>query len=266
MASSQKSSTRAPIKRDAAGVSEKLRRHAGNIPVLPQTKQCPHCPAKFTRSTHLNRHLKTHSSERLHRCDVRPSPDGFHPLSLPPCTHFSHSFFFSHRHARPSSRGRTSSRGIRRLATECTYSSSLHVVGEKKRCAGADSDKPPPPLSPGVTAAAPAANRASPARRARSSATSPTPATSAPPGARRASSPATSARAARLTASLRPSSTRASTGWQGRPRRRRPPSTAYISQCRTAVILTHPRPTCTPPPVRPPSPLRPRPAGARTRT
>lgn len=52
-------SSRAEIKRDSVGVSEKLRRHAGNIPVLPQTKQCPHCPAKFTRSTHLNRHLKT---------------------------------------------------------------------------------------------------------------------------------------------------------------------------------------------------------------
>jgi hypothetical protein len=55
---------RAEIKRDAVGVSEKLRRHAGNVPVLPQTKLCPQCPAKFTRSTHLNRHLKTRACAR----------------------------------------------------------------------------------------------------------------------------------------------------------------------------------------------------------
>ncbi|EIW82569.1 hypothetical protein CONPUDRAFT_135949 [Coniophora puteana RWD-64-598 SS2] len=47
-----------------------MRSHKGNIPVLPQTKLCPHCPAKFTRTTHLNRHLRTHTGERLHRCDT----------------------------------------------------------------------------------------------------------------------------------------------------------------------------------------------------
>ncbi|KAH9926668.1 uncharacterized protein BXZ73DRAFT_102920 [Epithele typhae] len=39
----------------------------GNIPTLPQTKLCPLCPAKFTRTTHLNRHMKTHSNEPLPR-------------------------------------------------------------------------------------------------------------------------------------------------------------------------------------------------------
>lgn len=52
------------------GSVSKMRAHKGNIPVLPQTKLCPHCPAKFTRTTHLNRHLRTHTGERLHRCDT----------------------------------------------------------------------------------------------------------------------------------------------------------------------------------------------------
>ncbi|KAI0743495.1 hypothetical protein C8Q80DRAFT_1324466 [Daedaleopsis nitida] len=46
-----------------------MRAHRGNIPTLPQTKLCHLCPAKFTRTTHLNRHLKTHSNERTHECD-----------------------------------------------------------------------------------------------------------------------------------------------------------------------------------------------------
>ena len=40
----------------------KMRSHRGNVPTLPQTKLCPLCPAKFTRTTHLNRHLKTRKS------------------------------------------------------------------------------------------------------------------------------------------------------------------------------------------------------------
>ncbi|KAH0827315.1 hypothetical protein J3R83DRAFT_3939 [Lanmaoa asiatica] len=44
------------------GAVSKMRSHKGNIPVLPQTKLCPHCPAKFTRTTHLNRHLRTRKS------------------------------------------------------------------------------------------------------------------------------------------------------------------------------------------------------------
>ncbi|KAF8736170.1 hypothetical protein AX14_000804 [Amanita brunnescens Koide BX004] len=52
------------------GTPSKMRSHKGNIPVLPQTKLCPHCPAKFTRTTHLNRHLRTHTNERLHHCDT----------------------------------------------------------------------------------------------------------------------------------------------------------------------------------------------------
>ncbi|KAL4259105.1 Zinc cluster transcription factor 47 [Pleurotus pulmonarius] len=52
------------------GTPSKMRSHRGNVPVLPQTKLCPHCPAKFTRTTHLNRHLRTHTNERLHRCDT----------------------------------------------------------------------------------------------------------------------------------------------------------------------------------------------------
>ncbi|KAJ7497058.1 fungal-specific transcription factor domain-containing protein [Mycena latifolia] len=50
------------------GKVSKMRNHKGNIPTLPQTKACPHCSARFTRSTHLTRHIKTHTNERLHCC------------------------------------------------------------------------------------------------------------------------------------------------------------------------------------------------------
>lgn len=40
------------------------------MPSLPQTKYCSLCPAKFTRTTHLNRHLRSHTNERSHRCNV----------------------------------------------------------------------------------------------------------------------------------------------------------------------------------------------------
>ncbi|VDB95763.1 unnamed protein product [Peniophora sp. CBMAI 1063] len=51
-----------------AAPSERMRSHRGNRPSLPKTKQCPQCPARFTRTAHLNRHLRTHTNERLHRC------------------------------------------------------------------------------------------------------------------------------------------------------------------------------------------------------
>ncbi|TFK81381.1 hypothetical protein K466DRAFT_667145 [Polyporus arcularius HHB13444] len=51
------------------GAVSKMRSHRGNIPTLPQTKFCHLCSAKFTRTTHLNRHLKTHSNERGHECE-----------------------------------------------------------------------------------------------------------------------------------------------------------------------------------------------------
>ncbi|KAF9219611.1 hypothetical protein BS17DRAFT_385875 [Gyrodon lividus] len=62
--------TRSVIEYRKDGAISKMRSHKGNIPVLPQTKLCPRCPAKFTRTTHLNRHLRTHTGERSHRCDV----------------------------------------------------------------------------------------------------------------------------------------------------------------------------------------------------
>ncbi|KZT24208.1 hypothetical protein NEOLEDRAFT_1242675 [Neolentinus lepideus HHB14362 ss-1] len=71
MSSSIASSSRQTIiefKKD--GTVSRMRSHRGNMPSLPQTKQCPLCPAKFTRTTHLNRHMRTHSNERLHRCDT----------------------------------------------------------------------------------------------------------------------------------------------------------------------------------------------------
>ncbi|KAJ7304833.1 hypothetical protein DFH08DRAFT_1089106 [Mycena albidolilacea] len=48
----------------------RMRSHKGNMPSLPQTKYCPSCPAKFTRTTHLKRHLRSHTDERLYPCDI----------------------------------------------------------------------------------------------------------------------------------------------------------------------------------------------------
>ncbi|KAI0776734.1 fungal-specific transcription factor domain-containing protein [Trametes elegans] len=58
-----------PVTLTKSGNVSKLRSHRGNAPSLPQTKVCHLCSAKFTRKTHLNRHLKTHSNERLHQCE-----------------------------------------------------------------------------------------------------------------------------------------------------------------------------------------------------
>ncbi|KAJ7273751.1 fungal-specific transcription factor domain-containing protein [Mycena rebaudengoi] len=53
-----------------AKAPSRMRAHKGNVPSLPQTKYCSLCPAKFTRTTHLNRHLRSHTNERLHRCNL----------------------------------------------------------------------------------------------------------------------------------------------------------------------------------------------------
>ncbi|KAF7356015.1 Zinc finger protein klf1 [Mycena venus] len=52
-----------------------MRAHKGNVPSLPQTKYCSLCPAKFTRTTHLNRHLRSHANARLHRCNLCKSSE-----------------------------------------------------------------------------------------------------------------------------------------------------------------------------------------------
>ncbi|CAA7262767.1 unnamed protein product [Cyclocybe aegerita] len=54
----------------ANGEVSRMRSHKGNMPSLPQTKYCALCPAKFTRTTHLNRHLRSHTNERAHRCNI----------------------------------------------------------------------------------------------------------------------------------------------------------------------------------------------------
>ncbi|KAK0429976.1 hypothetical protein EV421DRAFT_1939511 [Armillaria borealis] len=51
-------------------VSNRKRLHKGNIPTLPQTKYCQLCPAKFTRETHLQRHIRSHTNERSYVCDL----------------------------------------------------------------------------------------------------------------------------------------------------------------------------------------------------
>ncbi|KAI0033461.1 hypothetical protein K488DRAFT_47667 [Vararia minispora EC-137] len=65
------SSSRQPaVEYKKDGTVSRMRSHKGNIPQLPQTKLCPFCPAKFTRTTHLNRHLRNHTNERLYRCEA----------------------------------------------------------------------------------------------------------------------------------------------------------------------------------------------------
>ncbi|KAF7795522.1 hypothetical protein EIP86_006684 [Pleurotus ostreatoroseus] len=51
------------------GNVSRMRAHKGNKPGLPQNHLCHLCPAKFTRVTHLHRHLRTHTNERSHQCD-----------------------------------------------------------------------------------------------------------------------------------------------------------------------------------------------------
>ncbi|PBL03099.1 hypothetical protein ARMGADRAFT_1021858 [Armillaria gallica] len=48
----------------------------------PKTFQCSLCSASFTRSTHLSRHLHTHTSERAHRCVDRRGRSSFPPEVL----------------------------------------------------------------------------------------------------------------------------------------------------------------------------------------
>ncbi|KAJ7899529.1 hypothetical protein B0H14DRAFT_3779515 [Mycena olivaceomarginata] len=49
------STTDAPLSR--------MREHRGNVPILPKTKYCTLCPAQFTRTAHLNRHLRSRKSQ-----------------------------------------------------------------------------------------------------------------------------------------------------------------------------------------------------------
>ncbi|KAJ7763504.1 hypothetical protein B0H14DRAFT_2972275 [Mycena olivaceomarginata] len=53
----------------------RMRAHKGNTPTLPQTKHCSLCPAKFTRTTHLNRHLRSHNNDRIYRCNLCQSAE-----------------------------------------------------------------------------------------------------------------------------------------------------------------------------------------------
>src|SRR5712675_1852548 len=86
------SSSTSPLLSPQDEHSSRMRSHKGNRPSLPQSKYCSLCPAKFTRTTHLNRHLRSRSyfslcnmrrwyaypahpplidtNERLHRCSV----------------------------------------------------------------------------------------------------------------------------------------------------------------------------------------------------
>ncbi|KAJ7858340.1 hypothetical protein B0H14DRAFT_3635157 [Mycena olivaceomarginata] len=48
----------------------RMRAHKGNLPTLPKTKYCTLCPATFTRTMHLNRHLRSHTNDRMYRCNL----------------------------------------------------------------------------------------------------------------------------------------------------------------------------------------------------
>ncbi|KAF7321496.1 Fungal-trans domain-containing protein [Mycena kentingensis (nom. inval.)] len=59
---------------DGSQPASKMRAHRGNMPTtLPQDKQCSICTAKFTRTTHLNRHMKNHQAKRDFQCDTCPA-------------------------------------------------------------------------------------------------------------------------------------------------------------------------------------------------
>ncbi|KAK0205793.1 hypothetical protein DFS33DRAFT_1416386 [Desarmillaria ectypa] len=38
--------------------------------MLPQNQSCPYCPAKYSRPTHLHRHIRSHSHKRVHKCTM----------------------------------------------------------------------------------------------------------------------------------------------------------------------------------------------------
>ncbi|KAJ7652454.1 hypothetical protein DFH06DRAFT_1418953, partial [Mycena polygramma] len=46
-----------------------------NVQSLPKTKCCSLCPAKFTRTAHLNRHVRSHMNERRYRCNICKSSE-----------------------------------------------------------------------------------------------------------------------------------------------------------------------------------------------
>ncbi|KAK0196370.1 hypothetical protein F5146DRAFT_994311 [Armillaria mellea] len=54
-------------------VSDRKRLHKGNTPTLPQTNYCQLCPAKFTRVTHLQRHIRSPMRRPVHekRCSLK---------------------------------------------------------------------------------------------------------------------------------------------------------------------------------------------------
>ncbi|KAK0191728.1 fungal-specific transcription factor domain-containing protein [Armillaria mellea] len=39
--------------------------------MLPQNQSCPYCPAKYSRPTHLHRHIRSHTHKRVHKCTAR---------------------------------------------------------------------------------------------------------------------------------------------------------------------------------------------------
>ena len=88
------------IERTKAGTISRMRSHNGNKPMIPQNHRCSLCPAKFTRVTHLQRHMRTRkcssityfaivrvdfpppdSDQRQYTCDVCKSI-GYHDNQL----------------------------------------------------------------------------------------------------------------------------------------------------------------------------------------
>ncbi|KAJ7301478.1 hypothetical protein DFH08DRAFT_827517 [Mycena albidolilacea] len=47
-----------------------MRAHKGNLRVLPKTKFCSLCPATFTPTAHLKRHFRSHTKDRMFRCNL----------------------------------------------------------------------------------------------------------------------------------------------------------------------------------------------------
>ena len=116
--------------------SSRMRSHKGNRPSLPQSKHCPLCPAKFTRTTHLNRHLRT----RKFLYYIRPIPklicvqtrmnDSIAATYVIPSTMCQPLLTIAFRHVFPSSPAVTSLQGTREVAVICESPSALESLSE----------------------------------------------------------------------------------------------------------------------------------------
>ncbi|KIY72909.1 hypothetical protein CYLTODRAFT_485888 [Cylindrobasidium torrendii FP15055 ss-10] len=59
-----------PPTTSASSLKSSRAQHSGNAPVAPRIHACTSCDAKFTRISHLERHLLSHTNQREHKCSA----------------------------------------------------------------------------------------------------------------------------------------------------------------------------------------------------